>query len=343
MKSITPEPAVSLTLSSALVSKVYRTCPPASCSSTSAPPTSRPRRAVRRYLARVPLGPARHRHQRRSVVRCCSTSSSCRRARRRARTPTGRSGTRARLAAAAITRRISRPASQQQARRRLAGRARDALRQAVDRERRSTRCAARRRSRSSCCRCIPQYASSSTGTAVARVMELASARWDVPPLDFVPGVLRRPGLSRRVRRGRAAGARRRAARPRAVLVSRPARAADPEERSDAARTASRATTCCDTLGPANRDCYRAQCYATARALAARLGARGELHRLLPVAARPHAVDPAAHRRRCSTSSRSRARSGSRCSARRSSPTASRRSRRSASARASSSRPRAARS
>jgi len=28
--------------------------------------------------------------------------------------------------------------------------------------------------------------------------------------------------------------------------------------------------CCEKIGPANRDCYRAQCFATARALAARL-------------------------------------------------------------------------
>jgi len=29
--------------------------------------------------------------------------------------------------------------------------------------------------------------------------------------------------------------------------------------------------CCDAIGPANRDCYRAQCHATARGLASRLG------------------------------------------------------------------------
>src|SRR5258706_11958694 len=33
---------------------------------------------------------------------------------------------------------------------------------------------------------FPQYASSSTGTAIARVMELAAERWNVPALDFVP-------------------------------------------------------------------------------------------------------------------------------------------------------------
>src|SRR5688572_28494221 len=33
---------------------------------------------------------------------------------------------------------------------------------------------------------FPQYATSSTGTAVARVMELAQAQWTMPALDFVP-------------------------------------------------------------------------------------------------------------------------------------------------------------
>src|SRR6202012_5601627 len=33
---------------------------------------------------------------------------------------------------------------------------------------------------------FPQYASSSTGTAVERVMALAGARWNVPPLAVVP-------------------------------------------------------------------------------------------------------------------------------------------------------------
>ena len=42
-----------------------------------------------------------------------------------------------------------------------------------------------------------------------------------------------------------------------------------EERPDR-RALPRSETCCDTLAHANR-CYRAQCYATARALAQRLG------------------------------------------------------------------------
>src|SRR5688572_29028520 len=41
---------------------------------------------------------------------------------------------------------------------------------------------------------FPQYASSSTGTAVARVMELAATRWNVPALDFIPAFYDDPGF-----------------------------------------------------------------------------------------------------------------------------------------------------
>ena len=56
--------------------------------------------------------------------------------------------------------------------------------------------------------------------------------------------------------------------------------------------------CCASIGSANRYCYRAQCYATARAArrAARRSPRKKACRLLPVAARPRSLDPALHRR-----------------------------------------------
>ncbi len=114
---------------------------------------------------------------------------------------------------------------------------------------------------------FPQYASSSTGTAIARVMELAGKRWNVPALDFVPAffddhgflaafeAVARPVLSD--------------AKPDHVLFSfhglpvRQITKGDPT-----GRHCLTSDTCCDTL--ANPSCYRAQSYATARALAARL-------------------------------------------------------------------------
>ena len=92
-----------------------------------------------------------------------------------------------------------------------------------------------------------------------------AASWNVPAIDVVPAFYDDPGLPRRVRRGRRAGARRGAARSRAVLVPRPAGPPDHARPTTRAPTASQSETCCDTL--TNPNCYRAQCYFTARALA----------------------------------------------------------------------------
>jgi protoporphyrin/coproporphyrin ferrochelatase len=115
----------------------------------------------------------------------------------------------------------------------------------------------------------PQYAASSTATSVARVMELASSGWDVMPLDFVPAfyadegflgafeAVTRPVLAE--------------ARPDHVLFSfhgLPERQIKKSDPSGSHCLASDA--CCDRITSVNQGCYRAQCYATARALAARL-------------------------------------------------------------------------
>jgi ferrochelatase len=115
---------------------------------------------------------------------------------------------------------------------------------------------------------FPQYASSSTGTAVARVMELAGERWTVPMLDFVPAFFDDPGfLGSFEAVARPALA---AARPDHVLFSfhgLPVRQITKTDPSGAHCFAS--ASCCDTL--ANPSCYRAQCFDTARNLANRLG------------------------------------------------------------------------
>ncbi len=116
---------------------------------------------------------------------------------------------------------------------------------------------------------FPQYSSAATGSALDKTFELASEQWNVPVLEAIgpffadEGFLRafvdvaRPVLDdvapdfvlfsfhglpeRQVKRGDPTG--------KHCLVSE---------------------TCCAALGPANRYCYRAQCFATARALAAEL-------------------------------------------------------------------------
>jgi ferrochelatase len=114
---------------------------------------------------------------------------------------------------------------------------------------------------------FPQYASSSTGTAVARVMDLARQAWNVPSLTVVPAfhddagfldafaAVARPVLAEQ--------------KPDHVLFSfhglpvRQIHKGDPS-----GETCLHTADCSERF--ANPACYRAQCVATARALAGRL-------------------------------------------------------------------------
>ena len=114
---------------------------------------------------------------------------------------------------------------------------------------------------------FPQYASSSTGTAQARVMELAGERWNVPPLDFVPAFYDDAGFLsafEQVARPRLAEF-----RPDHVLFSFHGLPVRQIVKTDRIGTVCfKSATCCDRLD--NPSCYRAQSFATARALADRL-------------------------------------------------------------------------
>jgi ferrochelatase len=121
---------------------------------------------------------------------------------------------------------------------------------------------------------FPQYASSSTGSALARVHEPAAGRWNVPALETAPEFFDEPGFIAAL--AEVAVPRLRAFAPDHVLLSyhglpeRQVRKSDPTSRHCLA-----SESCCDALGFANRHCYRAQCYATSRGLVAALGlARG---------------------------------------------------------------------
>jgi protoporphyrin/coproporphyrin ferrochelatase len=121
---------------------------------------------------------------------------------------------------------------------------------------------------------FPQYASSSTGTAVARVMELAGQKTNVPALSVVPAFHADPGFLDAF----AAVARPGVAGMDHVLFSFHGL---PEHHMTASDPTGahclRSDGCCDALGEVNRNCYRAQCYATARDLAARLGLAAGTH------------------------------------------------------------------
>lgn len=114
---------------------------------------------------------------------------------------------------------------------------------------------------------FPQYASSSTGTAVERVMELAGARWNVPALDIVPAFFSDPGFLDAF----AAVAKPLLAdfKPDHTLFSFHGLPVRQIVKTDTTGThCFKSATCCDTL--ANPHCYRAQSFHTARALADRL-------------------------------------------------------------------------
>jgi ferrochelatase len=116
----------------------------------------------------------------------------------------------------------------------------------------------------------PQYAASSTATSVARVMELAGQTWDTVPLDFVPAFYADPGFLAAFAAVAAPALAQ--ARPDHVLFSfhglpeRQIQKSDPSG-SHCLRDAS----CCNAITDINKNCYRAQCYFTARELASRLG------------------------------------------------------------------------
>jgi len=114
---------------------------------------------------------------------------------------------------------------------------------------------------------FPQYATSSSGTAQARLMELAGERWNVPALDFVPAFHSDPGfLTAFEQVARPVLAEH---RPDHVLFSFHGLPVRQIRKSDHAGTVCLVReTCCDD--GQNPYCYRAQSFATARALAARL-------------------------------------------------------------------------
>ena len=88
---------------------------------------------------------------------------------------------------------------------------------------------------------FPQYASSTTGSAVAEVFRLAGREWNVPILEVVPPFWHEPGFLDAFAEvvGPASG--RPQARPRPVLVPRPARAPHHQERRRRRATAGSTT------------------------------------------------------------------------------------------------------
>jgi ferrochelatase len=115
----------------------------------------------------------------------------------------------------------------------------------------------------------PQYSSAATGSTLERVYRLAAQYWNTPSIQAIPPFYDHPGFIEACAD---------AARP--VIED-----TDPElvffsfhglperqvlKSDDSGAHCLRDSTCCERIGEANRNCYRAQCVATAKALADRL-------------------------------------------------------------------------
>ncbi len=116
---------------------------------------------------------------------------------------------------------------------------------------------------------FPQYASSSSGSAIQAVYEEAGRHWNTPHLDVVPPFFDRTEFLQAFAE---IGAPYLQERPDHVLFSfhgipeRHVRKSD-----DTGKWCLSQPDCCATLRPENRNCYSAQCYHTAQRLAALLG------------------------------------------------------------------------
>jgi len=116
---------------------------------------------------------------------------------------------------------------------------------------------------------FPHYAASSTGSALAHVHELASEMWNVPALSTVDAFYEHPGYIAAL--AESARSALREFTPDHVLFSYHGLPERQVRKSDlsGSHCLSR-DDCCAAIGAANRHCYRAQCFATTRALAAAL-------------------------------------------------------------------------
>ena len=116
----------------------------------------------------------------------------------------------------------------------------------------------------------PQYSSSATGSSLEAVFAELARHHVVMPVSVVPAFHDDPGfLAAFAAVGAPVLARE---KPDHVLFSFHGLPERHVKASDHSGThCLHSEGCCDALGAANRDCYRAQCHATARGLAGRLG------------------------------------------------------------------------
>jgi ferrochelatase len=116
---------------------------------------------------------------------------------------------------------------------------------------------------------FPQYSTAATGSAVAKVSAEHARLSSLPTLEAIGAFYDRPGFIAAwsaVARERLA-----AFEPDFVLFSYHGLPERQVAKLDlTGKHCFASPGCCDAIGPANRDCYRAQCFATTRSLAAEL-------------------------------------------------------------------------
>ncbi len=117
---------------------------------------------------------------------------------------------------------------------------------------------------------FPQYASASGGSAAQRSLELLARRQNVPELQLLGAFYDDPGFVGAI--ASLAAPRLAAFRPDFTLFSYHGLPERQIRRGDASgRHCLASAECCARIGPENRSCYRAQCFATSRALVSALG------------------------------------------------------------------------
>lgn len=121
---------------------------------------------------------------------------------------------------------------------------------------------------------FPQYASSSTGSALEVVLGTAARQWNVPRVSVIEDFYDHAGMIEAfVAQGRPVIDELGADHVLFSFHGLPARQV--QKSDDTGRHCLIAEDCCARITTANRNCYRAQCFATARLLAERLGLGGD--------------------------------------------------------------------
>ncbi len=116
----------------------------------------------------------------------------------------------------------------------------------------------------------PQYASASTGSTLQMVYELTAKQWNVPSIQVIPPFYDHPSFLDAF--GEVAQPVIDDLKPDKVVMSFHGLPERHMTKSDASggNHCLQSDNCCDRIVKANRNCYRAQCFATARGIAERL-------------------------------------------------------------------------